>query len=118
MKDFHEKPSHVTTYFLKYNETDVKNFDHVIDQSYKQFSEQCSFSEQHKTIAPATRIGLISLHGCGDLSCTLLDLFMNWSRAETLVYVSIFGNNGANIMLGACLVALTNSKNVSAIFYF
>jgi hypothetical protein len=88
MKEFHEKPSHVTTYFLKYNETDVKDFDHVIEESYKQFSEQNSkntFSERDTALTPATRIGLISLHGCGDLSCTLLDLFMNWSRAESLV---------------------------------
>jgi hypothetical protein len=90
MKEFHEKPSHVTTYFLKYNETDVKDFDHVIEESYKQFSEQNSkntFSERDTALTPATRIGLISLHGCGDLSCTLLDLFMNWSRAESLVCV-------------------------------
>ncbi len=85
MKEFHEKPSHVTTYFLKYNETDVKDFDHVFEQSYKQFSEQNAFSETNTALTPAARIGLISLHGCGDLSCTLLDLFMNWSRAETLV---------------------------------
>jgi len=32
-------------------------------------------------------IGLLTLHGCGDLSCTVLRLFANWKSAKTVICV-------------------------------
>jgi hypothetical protein len=106
MKQFQERPSTTITYLLHYG-MNVIDFDRVVNECYeraqkmnlpdpdnifKNFQPKSQQTDQQllpkKKEKAKVKMGLISLHGCGDLSCIAIDLFCKWENAQTLVAVS------------------------------
>jgi hypothetical protein len=102
MKHFQERPNTTITYFLDYN-MNVADFDRVVTDCYQRllntftpdpeniftiFQSAPTTDKNVELVSKKEKMGLISLHGCGDLTCTTLDLFCKWDRAHTLVAVS------------------------------
>eukprot|EP01125_Pyxidicula_operculata_P017294 TRINITY_DN6056_c0_g1_i1.p1 TRINITY_DN6056_c0_g1~~TRINITY_DN6056_c0_g1_i1.p1 ORF type:complete len:461 (+),score=63.62 TRINITY_DN6056_c0_g1_i1:347-1729(+) len=91
--DEDEKPESILVsnlhYFLS-KDMNTEEFERAVAQSIH--GMKCTNKEVDQLVEESDtkqqlKIGLISLHGCGDLSCTILRLYSKWDSARTLISV-------------------------------